>query len=73
MSKECIDCNKRLVGCHDNCEDYLEYKKISEKARRERNEEFEYKDYISNRLWRERKYKNKGMVLGEEETMEKTN
>lgn len=55
MSKECIDCNKRLVVCHDNCEDYLEYKKISEKARRERNEEFEYKDYISNRLWRERK------------------
>lgn len=23
MSKKCIYCNNRHVGCHDNCEDYF--------------------------------------------------
>lgn len=55
MSEKCIDCKNRYVGCHDNCKNYLEYKEMSEKARMGRQEDFAYKDYISNRLWRERK------------------
>lgn len=55
VSEKCIDCKNRYVGCHDNCKNYLEYKEMSEKARMGRREDFAYKDYIANRLWREKK------------------
>lgn len=55
MSKACIQCINRKLGCHDYCEDYLEYKKVIEKAKEGREEEFEYSDYVSNRLWKEKR------------------
>lgn len=50
LFKDCIDCKKRYVGCHSECESYLRDKAIKDKQREEPDE---YIDYISDRLWRE--------------------
>lgn len=55
MSRDCIDCNKRYPGCHDKCEVYTKYSQEREKIRREKQNQFVYKDYISNRLWHEKR------------------
>ena len=55
MSKMCIDCKKRTLGCHDHCKDYQKYRRKIEKSKDGREEEFEYSDYVSNRLWKEKR------------------
>ena len=30
MSKSCLNCTKRKVGCHTTCESYIQYKKEKE-------------------------------------------
>jgi hypothetical protein len=29
----CHDCKKRHIGCHDDCEEYLLYKKLNKKRK----------------------------------------
>lgn len=55
MSKACIQCINRKLGCHSVCKEYLEYKKNIEKAKEGRKGLFDYSDYISNKLWREKR------------------
>lgn len=38
----------RKVGCHSTCEKYIEWKKGSEKRRKERNKRHDYSGYISD-------------------------
>mgnify|MGYP001461207102 CR=1 FL=1 len=56
MSKDCIDCLKRKLGCHSSCDSYIEYRKEREKKYNDNLiNKFETKDYLSSKLWRERK------------------
>ncbi|WP_236915708.1 hypothetical protein [Clostridium sp. Cult2] len=56
MSKTCINCEDRHLGCHSKCKKYQEFKKEREKFRKKKySNNFEYKDYIANRLWESRK------------------
>lgn len=39
----CYKCQKRHVGCHDHCEDYLKYReKLDKKNAQERDEKERY-------------------------------
>lgn len=52
-SKEaCIGCEYREIGCHANCKPYKEYKKIMDKIRENRREEYPLIGYLVDKRWR---------------------
>ncbi len=50
MSKPCLDCTKRYLGCHDKCDDYQatkpKYNQIVDEA----------KSYLFDKHWNLKKY-----------------
>lgn len=38
----CRDCKRRHIGCHANCKEYKEYKKMIEREKENRNVDKEY-------------------------------
>lgn len=36
MKNECYECKKRKVGCHSDCTEYKQYKKVQELANKKR-------------------------------------
>lgn len=42
----CKDCEKRYIGCHATCEDYLSFKKEREEILAKMHEETSYKSLI---------------------------
>lgn len=55
MSKACIQCINRKLGCHDHCKDYQEYREKIEKAKEGREDYFEYSGYMSECLWKNKR------------------
>lgn len=56
----CRDCDKRELGCHSTCQEYIEYKKRTEEYKNKRdssrNDEFVYINYkMDTIIKRERK------------------
>lgn len=44
---KCKDCNKRTVGCHSTCPEYLEFKNMREQEHKLREQERDYNSYKS--------------------------
>lgn len=42
----CKDCNKRYLGCHSNCSEYLEFKHNIEKIQEQKLKDRPIIDYI---------------------------
>ena len=38
----CKVCTKRYIGCHSNCKEYQEYKKLKDLERQRRKSDLEY-------------------------------
>lgn len=51
----CFNCEKRQIGCHGNCEEYIEYQKDNEIERKETHKDTEeryFKIYAVNKTKR---------------------
>lgn len=44
----CMNCNKRSVGCHSDCPEYLEYKKQCEKRKQLKLSDSNYNAYMNS-------------------------
>lgn len=54
MSTPCMNCSKRVVGCHSTCKDYAEFRKDCDKMnehRRKINEQMKYKVEVMRRKY----------------------
>ena len=55
MSRTCIDCENRHIGCHDYCKDYHEYRRKIEKTKQDREAFLEYNGYMAECLWKNKR------------------
>ena len=56
LFKKCLHCDKRYVGCHSECPDYLKDRATLDKLKASRNTaDNEYYGYINESLWRHRR------------------
>ena len=46
----CKNCEKRVLGCHSTCEEYLAYKKSVGEVKEKRREARQYHIYMSERF-----------------------
>lgn len=44
--KSCYNCERRVVGCHSNCEDYKEFRDMIDKRNNNRHKLGEHDRYI---------------------------
>lgn len=54
----CRECKYRTLECHNICESYLEYRKVIDKAKRDRFKEIDATGYLVNNIYKFKKARN---------------
>lgn len=49
---QCRDCSRRYIGCHDRCQTYKDYKQSINKASKQKQDNAEYKMYLTDAIKR---------------------
>lgn len=57
--RPCYKCEKREIGCHSNCEEYLRYQSLNEYAKKEKKK---YYDSLYHFTTRVEPKKNKNII-----------
>ena len=54
MNSPCMNCSKRVIGCHSTCKEYTEFRKDCDKMnehRRNLRELYKYKTEVMRRIY----------------------
>ena len=54
----CLYCKYRNLSCHMNCESYLEYRKLIDRAKQDKLRELDATGYLVNNIYKFKKARN---------------
>ena len=52
MSKPCLNCESRYIGCHGKCTKYIRFRETLDAAKIKRVEQIQYMSYLSDAIIR---------------------
>jgi len=62
LQAPCKDCEKRCLGCHSECADYINYNNMQKKVREERAVRSEERQMIVKQINESRKRMTRGRI-----------